>query len=130
MRGDIPEGETLSREYLANERTLLSWVRTGLNAISLGVLLHAVERILPTLYSTVPSGKLPLAGSFSNELAFGGIAMVALGAAIELMAVARFLHYKRSIGRGEFTSVSLLYPLITIGFAMLAVAYIIYVLIG
>lgn len=116
MRSEIPEGETLSREYLANERTLLSWVRTGLNAISVGVLLHTVARILP--------------GLPADELAFGGVALVVFGAFIELMAAARFLQYGYSISRGKFTPSSLLYPLVTLGLAMLVVGYIIYVLVA
>ncbi len=116
MRGEIPEGETLSREYLANERTLLSWIRTGINAIGFGVLLHAVARILP--------------GLPADELAFGGVAMVVFGTFIELVAVARFLQYRYSISRGEFTPSSLLYPLVTLGLAMLVAGYIIYVLVA
>ncbi len=130
MKSEIPEGETLSREYLANERTLLSWVRTGLNAIGVGVLLHAVARVLPELSAGPPSGKLPGVGSFGQELAFGGVAMVVLGVLIELAAVARFLHYKHEISRGKLTTLSLLYPLVALGLAMLTVAYIIYVLVS
>lgn len=129
MRSEIPEGETLSREYLANERTLLSWTRTGVNAIGVGILLHAAARLLAGLPAGDPSGTLSLSGSSGDRLAFGGVAMVVLGALIELIALARFLHYGYSISRGELTPASLLYPLVTLGLALLVAVYIIYVLV-
>ena len=86
MKGEIPEGETLAREYLANERTLLSWVRTGINSISVGILVYLAGRVLGLLYGETSQESLPLVGSKQAELAFIG---VSLGALVELVAVAR-----------------------------------------
>jgi uncharacterized membrane protein YidH (DUF202 family) len=45
--GSDAERSTEVREHLANERTLLSWVRTGVGLISVGILLtYATARVL------------------------------------------------------------------------------------
>lgn len=125
----MPEGETLSREYLANERTLLSWIRTGINAISVGILLDTVVRVL-TPFPDVSSFR-GLSDAQLSEESFTtfGLAMVVFGALVEVVAVARFVQYKRSIHRGGFTPSSLVYLLVAMGLAIFGVAYIIYVLV-
>ncbi len=45
------ERTTVVREHLANERTLLSWVRTGVGLISLGIV---VERAGALVSQTIP----------------------------------------------------------------------------
>ncbi|MEW6637392.1 MAG: DUF202 domain-containing protein [Actinomycetota bacterium] len=115
MENEIPEGETLSREYLANERTLLSWIRTGINAISMGMLLAVVLRALDATPGV-------------SSTAFG-ISLISFGALLEVVAVARFVQYKRSVRRGRFTSSSLVYLLIALGLSILGVAYITYILV-
>jgi uncharacterized membrane protein YidH (DUF202 family) len=47
------ERATEVREHLANERTLLSWVRTGVGLISLGIV---VERAGALVSQTIPGG--------------------------------------------------------------------------
>ena len=130
MKGEIPEGETLAREYLANERTLLSWVRTGINSISVGILVYLAGRVLGLLYGETSQESLPLFGSKQAELGFIGLSLVVLGALVELVAVVRFIQYKASINRGTFTSSALLYLLIIFGIVLVGVAYIIYIILG
>jgi inner membrane protein YidH len=130
MEGKIPESETLSREHLANERTLLSWVRTGLSAINVGILLYVAGRVLGVLYEGSLSRSLPTLASRQEEFAFLGAGMVVFGVFVQLAAVARFFQYKASISRGTFTSSAPVYLLIILGLILLSVAYIIYVLVG
>lgn len=130
MEGEIPEGETLSREHLANERTLLSWIRTGINAISIGILLYVVSRILSEFSEGSASATLPVFDSKREELALLGIGIVIFGVLLQLAAVARFVHQKRSIEQGTFTSSALLYIFIVFILVLLGVAYIIYVVAG
>lgn len=128
MESRIPEGETLSREYLANERTLLSWIRTGVNAISVGILLDTVVRAALGVFSQdSPFGNPPALGSGHEAFAVFGIGMVVFGALLEVVAIARFVQYKRSIRQAEFTSSSLVYLLVALGLSILGVAYIVYV---
>lgn len=125
MQSKIPEGETLSREYLVNERTLLSWIRTGINAIGVGILLDTVARALSVL-SPGAFGDWPVADSRQEESALFGLILVVFGGLIELAAVVRFVQYSYSIGRGQFTPAWLVYLLVALSLALLGVAYIIY----
>jgi inner membrane protein YidH len=123
VEGKIPESETLSREHLANERTLLSWMRTGINAISVGILLGFAARLFS---EGATSSNLLVLGSRKEELSLLGIGMIVFGAFLELVAVARFVHYKHSIEQGTFTSSALVYLFIVFSLILLGVAYIIY----
>ena len=118
MRGEIPEGETLWREHLANERTMLSWVRTGLNAIGFGILLHAIARASGVL---LHSRHIP-----AEEISYAGLGLVAMGALIELAALVRFARFRRSIREGHLTGSVALYLLITLGLLLLGVAFVVY----
>lgn len=125
MRNEVPEGETLSREFLANERTLLSWLRTGIGAISLGILLGFAARTLEVL-----SGNLP--GSESQQrpgLAALAVVMVIFGALLKILAMGRFICYRRSISRGILSSPSLVYLTIVLSLLALGVAFVIYVVV-
>jgi inner membrane protein YidH len=83
------ERATEVRGHLANERTLLSWVRTGLGPISLGIV---VER----------AGAL-----VSQRIAWGisellGLALAVLGCVTLILGTQQFLRNRRQIIRGEF----------------------------
>jgi len=65
--------DTRARTHLANERTFLAWLRTGLSMIALG--LGAAQFLQPDLLSGFPVTTL-----FAVLLIGGGIAMVAVGA--------------------------------------------------
>ncbi len=127
-RHKIPEGETLSREYLANERTLLSWVRTGVNAIGAGILLYTAAGAMDTLSSgAAPDNiKVPDLGN----LALFGVVLTAFGVFVELMAGAKFVQYSMSIRRGYFTSSAPVYLLVGFGLTFLGVAFIIYTVVA
>lgn len=122
MRGRLPEGEPLSRELLANERTLLSWLRTGINAIGFGILLGFADRVLAAL-SLQPAGMELRFGGFSTL----GIAVAAMGVLVQLAALARFVQFRYYIRRGMFTSSSSVYLLLVLALSLLSVAYIFYV---
>lgn len=125
IESEIPRGETLSRELLANERTLLSWVRTGVNAIGLGILLDGMGRALSVLTRGASRDPGP-AGAMKDQLPQLGVVLVVFGAVIMLVAVARFLHYGSLISRGEHTSSYLVYLLLILGVLLLGVAYSVY----
>lgn len=118
---NIPRGETLSREHLANERTLLTWVRTGVNMIGAGILLHFAASFL----STVSKGT-----STAASFTLFGFGIVVLGALVEIAAVVRFIRYRTTITQGSLTSSALIYILIILGLILLGVASVGYVVIG
>jgi putative membrane protein len=112
-------GTTEIREHLANERTLLSWVRTGVSLISLGLV---VER----------AGALAKAADFevgsTSGSDFFGLGLAMLGALSLILGTAQFLRNRRSISAGDFESSVVGYLIIVAGSLAFAGAFAIYVL--
>ena len=112
-------GTTEIREHLANERTLLSWVRTGVSLISLGLV---VER----------AGALAKAADFevgsTSGSDFFGLGLALLGALSLILGTTQFLRNRRSISAGDFESSVVGYLIIVAGSLAFAGAFTIYVL--
>ena len=107
-------GETEAREHLANERTLLAWIRTGVSLISFGLV---VERIGAQI------GSLGSSGLF-------GIALAALGCLALIMGTVQFLRSRRGIATGDFVPAAVAYMVVVAGSLALAGTFIIYVLLS
>ena len=102
------------REHLANERTLLAWVRTGVSLISFGLV---VERIGAQI------GPVGSSGLF-------GIALAVLGSLALVMGTAQFLRSRRGIATNNFVPAVAAYMVVVAGALALAGAFIIYVLLA
>lgn len=105
------------REHLANERTLLSWVRTGVGLISLGIV---VERA-----GTFVSAGTGDADNLSGLL---GVALAVLGCLALVMGTLQFLRNRRRITRGEFVPETAIYLIVVGGGLILGGAFILFVL--
>lgn len=84
--------DSRARTHLANERTFLAWVRTGLSLIALGLV--AAQFLQPDL---LPG--FPISTVFAVLLIVGGVALVVVGT----------VHYTESraaIDAGSFTPLS------------------------
>ena len=110
--GRPPRTQTEVREHLANERTLLAWVRTGVSLISFGLV---IERLGTEV-------------SFSAGSGMFGVALAVLGCLALVMGTVQFLRSRRSIERGEFISAALAYMVVVAGSLALAGTFIVYVL--
>ncbi len=105
------------REHLANERTLLSWVRTGVGLISLGIV---VERA-----GTFVSAGTGEADNLSGLL---GMALALLGCLALVMGTVQFLRNRRRIVRGEFVPETAIYLVIVGGGLILGGCFTFFVL--
>jgi putative membrane protein len=101
-------------EHLANERTLLSWVRTGVSLISFGLV---IERLGTEVSSSATSGMF-------------GVALALLGCLALVMGTAQFLRSRRGIDSGEFVSAAAAYMVVVAGSLVLAGTFIVYVLLN
>ncbi len=113
------QGTTEIREHLANERTLLSWVRTGVSLISLGLV---VERA----GAFAKAADLQVGSTSGSE--FFGLALALLGALTLILGTLQFLRNRRSISAGDFESSVAGYLIIVAGGLAFAGAFTIYVL--
>ncbi len=107
-------GGTAAREHLANERTLLAWVRTGVSLISFGLV---VERIGAQLGSVGASGVF-------------GIGLALLGSLSLVMGTVQFLRRRRGIATDNFVPAAAAYMVVVAGALALAGVFIIYVLLS
>ena len=112
--------ETEVREHLANERTLLSWVRTGVGLISIGLV---VERT-GALMATTPA-KLGVI----NASDLFGLALAVLGCLTLVIGTAQFFRNRRRISEGSFVPAAAAYLVVVAGSLALAGAFIVYVLV-
>jgi putative membrane protein len=79
-------------EHLANERTILAWIRTAIAVITLGVGINCFSLFLVEFSHIVPGGKT--ANVHAEQL---GIGLVALGLLVMIGAMFHYLHVAKAI---------------------------------
>jgi putative membrane protein len=122
----VPE-EKKAGELLANERTFLAWVRTSIAVISLGFVVakfglwfgELAQRVNPQLESVRTGASIPT-----------GLAMIAFGGVLTVLAAWRFHVVNRNIERGEVKADRGLVILITALVALLSLVMIAYMLVS
>ncbi|MBN9090925.1 MAG: DUF202 domain-containing protein [Reyranella sp.] len=88
-------------EHLANERTILAWVRTAIAIITLGIAINRFSLFLVEFSRIVPSG-VPggrTANTHAEEL---GIGLVILGVVVMLGGIWHYLDVARAIDEGNY----------------------------
>ena len=113
------QGGTEIREHLANERTLLSWVRTGVSLISLGLVVERAGAL-------AKAADLQVGSTSGSD--FFGLALALLGALTLILGTTQFLRNRRSISAGDFESSVAVYLIIVAGSLTFAGVFVIYVL--
>ena len=107
------------REHLANERTLLSWVRTGVGLISIGIV---VER------AGVLAAAAPGSDNTAGASAAFGLALAVLGCLSLVLGTVQFLRNRNSITAGTFAPSAASYLVVVAGSLALAGAFLIFTL--
>ena len=97
MNSTGPES-TRVREHLANERTLLAWVRTAITFLALGFVVARFGLFLKQIALEThapPPSETALSG-------FIGIVLVVFGTLATILSAVRFLRARAQIDRGAF----------------------------
>jgi putative membrane protein len=111
-------------DHLANERTFLAWVRTGLATITFGFVVERFSLLLREL--GLKSTLIPIFSvHFSSVI---GIGLTLLGVAIMIVALANFLQNRRTIDEERFHPHSKFAILLTILASLVGVLLAIYLL--
>ena len=113
------DNENEVRDHLANERTLLSWVRTGVTLVSIGLVVERAGALVAG--SSVKVGSL-------NASALFGIGLAALGCLTLILGTIQFLRNRRSISENNFVPAAAAYVAVVVGGLAFAGAFILYVL--
>jgi len=126
VKATIPE-EKRASEYLANERTFLAWIRTSIAVMSLGFVVAKFGVWLREL-ATQLAPQTPIR---STGLSLPiGVAMMAMGGALAVLAAWHYHLVNLAIERGEVRANRGLIVTVTAGVALLAVMMIVYLLVA
>ena len=117
--GSGGRNDTEIREHLANERTLLSWVRTGVGLISIGLVVERAGAL-------VDAAPVRVGSTSASELF--GLALALLGVLTLVIGTGQFLRTRHRISAGEFVPSATAYLIIVAGSLAFAGAFIVYVL--
>jgi putative membrane protein len=119
------EGNSKSREHLANERTFLAWIRTSLALIGLGFVIVKFGLFLKQI-SILMEGKviIPLKG-YSSDI---GVIMVALGVLLTIFAYVQYRRTGKQINNDTYVPSSLLTLFLTFSILVGGVILIVYLL--
>lgn len=74
------------RDHLANERTLLAWIRTALTVIGLGFIVD----------------RLAIAGDAAEWQSWAGVALVLVGALVAVAGAVSYMNARRELATGAF----------------------------
>jgi len=91
MDPDEEQGQPLAppsvRDHLANERTLLSWMRTAITVVALGFLVD----------------RLAVAEDVSGWQSIVGIGIVLVGALVAILGAYSYLNARRELATGRYS---------------------------
>lgn len=120
--------KTNATDHLANERTFLAWIRTGIAIMAFGfvvvkfaLFLRQVSLVLGTQQQALP---LPNHG-YSAVI---GIALVALGTVMSLLAFFRYKNIERQLHTGTFFPSLNLSVFLTIAMILVGVLLVLYLI--
>ena len=108
-------------DYLANERTYLAWVRTGITIIVLGFVVARFQLLLRELAGSTA----PPTSHFSAAV---GISLVAVGGLLQVLALRRFIKNQERIKVGKYEPASSLETALSMTTFLAALLLIVYLL--
>ena len=106
-------------DHMANERTYLAWLRTGIAVMALGFVVAKFGIIIKELDRNAPTSSYGRSSSI-------GIVLVIAGGFLEIMALRSFVRNKKSIEEGNFvpsTGLEVAAGIIILLVAALLIAY-------
>jgi putative membrane protein len=118
---ELPVNPNAARDHLANERTLLAWIRTCIAIVGLGFVVARFGLAIRDLGSTAPSQTRALSTAF-------GVTLVVCGAILIIPATLQYLRSGRSIEQNRYQQSYTLDLVLAGGFVLAAGLLAIYLL--
>ena len=106
-------------DHLANERTYLAWIRTGITIIALGFVVAKFGLIVKEINPAAPETSF----HFSSYI---GIALVLCGGLMEILALKRFTRNQDRIRIGKYEPSASIETAISSGIFVIAIILIVY----
>jgi putative membrane protein len=113
------------RDYLAEERTFLAWIRTGLGLMGFGFVVTRFEIFANEAHLTQR-----VSGVLTHELSLWfGASLIAVGVIVNLLSAARYMRLVSELDSGQFVhrSVSKQGVVVAMFLGLLGIAMTIYV---
>lgn len=115
-----------AREHLANERTLLAWIRTSIGIMAFGFVVVKFSLFIKQISLLLGNtAKLPPQHGYSSMI---GILLVAVGAVVLLLAYIKFKQTEKQLNNEAFKSSSKLVFSITIIILSISILLILYLI--
>ena len=115
-----------AREHLANERTLLAWIRTCIGIMALGFVVVKFSLFIKQLsYLLQKDVIIPQQHGYSSVI---GIALVAVGAIVLLLAFFKYKQTEKQLNNDTFKSSSTLILSLTIIILIISILLILYLI--
>lgn len=110
-------------DYLANERTFLSWIRTGVAIMAFGFVVSKFSLFIRQL--SVLTGHQLIFG-FKGYAMFTGSIILLIGAVIIPLSYYRYLQITRQLNHGQYTNNTRLPLILTVLVSSITLALLIY----
>ncbi len=111
-------------DHLANERTFLAWIRTSVALMGFGFVVVKFSLFVKQFSIVLAAKVIPTKG-FSTTI---GIALVALGALVALLAFIRYRHIEQQLLNKKYFPSFLLSLLLTIVIVLISILLLWYLL--
>lgn len=118
-----PRDSSLAKDHLANERTFLAWIRTGLGIMAFGFVIEKFALFLKQVTSLV--GKSTETFSKPNPSIFG-VAIVIIGVVISICSFIQYRTITRQIDEETYRPTTLLNLLLTLSIILIGLFIILY----
>ena len=102
MFDDEEDSSERSQQYLANQRTFLSWVRTSIALIGLGFAIERFSIFLQQFRLIVDPGAAGISATGHEYSALVGIGMIIVGTALIIYALKNYLESNKTIASGRY----------------------------
>jgi putative membrane protein len=112
-------------DHLANERTLLAWIRTSIALMGFGFVIVKFALFIRQI-SVALGNKVPVSGKGYSAVI--GVIMVALGAIMATLAFFRYLNIEKQLNNNSFYPSKWLSALVTISIVIGSILLVLYLL--